>query len=492
MEFDEYIRVDGYSSQLIVSPPLKKLPEYSLRGKKLIISWSDTLLPNTTYQFNFGRSVVDVNEGNVNSDLIYVFSTGDYIDSLSISGKVVNAKTNIPSEATAVMIYRGEADSLPISGPPDYFTLTDTAGNFKLKYLPEGDFKIVTLKEEGVNYIYNGPPEQFGFYDGRVYSSLNDSTDLILLPIFIEKDTNQYIVSQKETDYGYYEIAFNISTKNLDVQFFDPETEVLLDAISQINTTQDTIKSWVMLPERDNFEEAVVYIRDDTTFADTAYWYFETNPRYKEKAELKITPNTISNKLDLAKPLAFDFNNPIVEMDTTLISLMEDSVQIFPNKIERLKLNRQISVSYPYKATSTYTIVARPGAFKDVFGIYNDSLSVTFNLRDSEYYGSLSVSISPSAKNNPEEKKILQVLNTEGKVIASGNFTTSYEATFQRVTPGKYKLQVIFDENDNGIWDTGIYKKKIQPERLSFYPEEIEVRSNWEFEVEWTPTTPFD
>src|SRR5690606_33498367 len=119
--------------------------------------------------------------------------------------------------------------------------------------------------------------EQIGFYDKRVFSSLNDSTDLILIPTFIEKDTTQYIVSQVETDYGYYEIAFNTSTKNPDVQFYDSETEQKLEAVSQINAAKDTIKSWVTLPERDNFEEAIVYIRDDTTFADTAYWYFETN-----------------------------------------------------------------------------------------------------------------------------------------------------------------------------------------------------------------------
>src|SRR5690606_7297541 len=298
--------------------------------------------------------VVDVNEGNINTDLVYVFSTGDYIDSLSISGQVVSSKTNAPSEATAVMIYRGEADSLPATGPPDYFTLTDTAGNFKIKYLPEGDFKIFSLKEESINYIYNGPPEQIGFYDGRVYSSLNDSTDLILIPAFIEKDTSQYIVSQKETDYGYYEIAFNISTKNPDVQFYDTETDEKLEAISQINTAQDTIKSWVILPDRDNFEEAVVYIRDDTTFADTAFWYIETNPRYREKAELKITSNTTANKLDLEKSLTFDFNNPIVDIDTSLISFLEDSIQIFPDEFKRLNLNRQISVAYPYKASSNY------------------------------------------------------------------------------------------------------------------------------------------
>ncbi len=492
MEFDEYIRVNGYSSQLIVSPPLKKLPEYSLRGKKLIITWTDTLLPNTTYQFNFGQSVVDVNEGNVNTDLIYVFSTGDYIDSLSISGKVVSAKTNVPLPAAAVLIYRAEADSLPTTSPPDYFTLTDASGNFKIKYLPEGDFKIFALKEENSNYIYNGPPEQIGFYDGRVFSSLNDSTDIILLPAFIEKDTTQYIASQKSTDYGYYEIAFNTSTINPDVQFYDVETDKKLEAVSQINIAKDTIKSWVSLPDRDNFEEAVVYIRDDTTFADTAFWYFETNPKYKEKAELKISSNTTANKLDLEKSLTLDFSNPIVDLDTSLVYFMEDSVQIFPTEFKRLNLNRQISVSYPYKASSKYIFNAKPGAFVDVFGIYSDTVSISFNLRDSEFYGSLSIAISAAEKNDENENKILQVLDGQGKIIAERTYTKNLETTFLRMIPGKYKLQVIFDENDNGKWDTGVYRNKIQPERLSFYPEEIEVRSNWEFEVEWTPTTPFD
>lgn len=492
MEFDEYVRVNGYSSQLIVSPPLKKLPEYALRGKKLLISWEDTLLPNTTYQFNFGQSVVDVNEGNAKSDLIYVFSTGDYIDSLSISGHVVDAKTNTPLPAAAVLIYKGDADSLPTTSPPDYFTVTDANGNFKIRYLPEGDFKIFTLKEENTNYIYNGPPEQIGFYDERVFSSLNDSTDLILMPAFIEKDTTQYIVSQKYTDYGYYEIAFNISTKNPDVQFYDVETEQKLEAVSQINTAKDTIKSWVSLPDRDNFEEAVVYIRDDTTFADTAYWYLETNPKYKEKAELKITSNTTANKLDLEKSLTFDFNNPVVEVDTSLIFFLEDSVQIYPEEFKRLNLNRRISVYYPFKASAKYNFKAKPGAFKDVFGTYSDSVSIAFDLRDSEFYGSLLVAISAPENNNESLTKILQVMDSQGKVVAEKTYTSNLKTTFLRMIPGKYKLQVIFDENNNGKWDTGIYHKKIQPEKLSFYPEEIEVRSNWEFEVDWTPTTPFD
>lgn len=457
----------------------------------MIINWTDTLLENSTYQFNFGKSVVDVNEGNINPELVYVFSTGSYIDSLSILGTVVSAIDNKPLTEAAVLIYRGEADSLPTTSPPDYFTLTDANGNFKIRYLPENDYKIFALKEESSNYLYNGPPEQIGFLEERVYSSLNDSVFNYLMPAFIEKDTSQYISTQKGTDYGYYEIIFNVPTKQADVQFYDIEAEKELNAVSLLNATKDTLKSWVTFPERDNLEEVAVYINDDTTFVDTTFWYIEINTKYKEKAELKITSNATQSRLDLEKSFALDFNNPLVEIDTSLIFFLEDSILVYPQNFERLNLNRKLIVNYPFKAASKYVFRAKPGAFKDVFGMYSDSIAIPFNLRDSEYYGSLSVALGASA-NGDSTLKILQVLTTDGKIIAERSFSGSLTTTFKRVKPGKYQIKVIFDKNENGKWDTGIYRDKVQPEKLSIYPEEIEVRSNWEFELEWTPTTPFD
>ncbi len=491
LEFDEFIQVQNFGAQLVISPPLQQTPDYSVRGKRLIVSWKDTLLENSTYQFNLGKSVVDVNEGNINPDLIYVFSTGSFIDSLNILGTVVSAADNTPVEQAAVLIYRGDADSLPTTSPPDYFTLTDVNGNFKIRYLPENDYQIFALKEENSNYLYNGPPEKIGFLDERVYSSLNDSVYTYLLPAFIEKDTSQYITSQTGTDFGYYEIIFNVPTKNADVQFYDLERDNQLKAISLFNATKDTLKSWVTFPERDNFEEVAVYINEDSTFADTTFWYLEINPKYKKKAELKITSNTTQSRLDLEKSFSLDFNNPLTEVDTSLIFFLEDSVQVYPQNFERLNLNKKLVVNYPFKPTSKYIFRARPGAFKDVFGIYSDSISIPFNLRESEYYGSLTVSIGASSDSS-STTKILQVLSSQGKIIAERTYSNSLNTSFKRLKPGEYRVEVIFDENENGIWDTGIYREKVQPEKRSIYPEEIEVRSNWEFELEWTPTTPFD
>lgn len=487
IEFDEYVKTDGMSSQLVISPPLKKLPDYSIRGKRLIVNWQDTLQENATYQFNFGSALVDINEGNPKSDLVYVFSTGDYIDSLMVTGSVVDVLDNNPLPGAAVMLYKGEADSLPITGAPDYYSITDEAGNFKIKYLPEGDFKIFALHEEQKNYMYNGPPEKIGFLEERVLSSLNDTTDLILLRAFIEKDTSQYVVSRKETDFGYYEMAFNIPVEDPEISFMDVETEESLETINLITAGRDTLKSWVMFPDRDNFEEAAVLFRDDTTFIDTAYWYIESNPRYKQKAELKITSNTSRNKIDLEKAFTFDFNNPIIEVDTSLIYLMEDSVRVFPDEFKQHSNNRKMSIPFAFKAASRYSLKADPGAFKDIFGLYSDSLSIQFSLQEEDFYGSLSVTISPADNNDPNETKILQLMDSKGTVISERSYTNQLSFTFKRLSPGKYNLKVIFDKNGNGKWDTGVYRDKVQAEALSIYPEEIEVRSNWEFDVEWTP-----
>lgn len=479
-------------TQLIVSPPLKSPPDYSLRGKRIIMSWKDTLQPNTTYQFNFGKAIVDANEGNVNSNLVYVFSTGDYIDSLSISGRIFQSIDNQPLPEAFAMIYKKNLDSLPQTVPPDYFALTDSNGYFQINYLPEGDFKIFSLREENSNYIYNGPPEQIGFLDHTVKSALNDTTGQHLMASFTEKDTTQYIKSQKGTDYGYYELVFNKPALNPSITFADSETEQKLEAVNFLNAGKDSLRSWVKFPKRDNLEELTVYINDDTTLVDTAFWYLETDSKYKEKAKLVISSNTNRNKLDLDNTFSLQFNNPLVEVDTSLVYFLEDSVQVYPNQFKQLNLNRRIEVYYPFNSTSKYIFKAKAGAFKDIFDTYSDSISIPFSLQDNEYYGSLMVKVSLKDSAEFGENHILRLLTDKNKIIAEKSFNAAISNHFERLTPGMYRLEVIYDRNNNGEWDTGEYRSHRQPEKLSYYPDNIEVRSNWDFDIDWTPTTPFD
>lgn len=480
------------SSQLIISPPLSKLPEYAVRGKRLIINWEDTLQANATYQFNFGNAVVDVNEGNPNDDLIYVFSTGSYIDSLLIAGQVVNSIDNTPMAGAAVMIYKEEADSLPMTQRPDYFAMTNDEGLFKIKYLPDGDFKIFVLKEEQRNYKYNGPPEIIGFLEERIESSLNDTTDLLLIPAFLEEDTNQFISSRKETDYGYYLLVFNKPVTQPEVSFIDVETNQTLDAIQVLSPKKDSLKAWVRLPKREDLDEIAVYINDGKTLTDTTFWYIEENPKYKEKSELKVTSNITGNKLNINSLLSLNFNHPIEKIDTAHMFFTIDSIPTSLTHIEKDLNDRKLIFHYDFKPQTQYKFEAHPGAFTDFFGVTNDSIFLNFSLRDADYYGSLSVKIIAPQNNNPEVQKILQFMNDKDAVLKERIYNENFSETFKLLAPGKYKMKVIFDENGNGKWDTGIYRDKIQPEKMSIYPDEIEIRSNWELDLEWTPTTPFD
>lgn len=488
-EFDEYINTKDISGQLLVSPPLKNKPEARVRGKKLRLTWTDSLKANTTYQFNFGQSVIDLNEGNPNSDLRYVFSTGSYVDSLAIYGKVLNSIDNQPVSQASVMIYSGAEDSLPKTTIPGYFALTNELGEFRLDYLPEGDFKLFVLADANSNYLYDGPPEEIGFLDRRVASMPIDSQKPLVIPLFLESDTLQYIKSSKGKDYGFYEVIFNIPSTNPLTRFIDPETGVELTALRTLNERRDTLKNWVKFPERRNFDEVQVIIQDDTLMQDTAFWYIETDPKYAEKAKLAVTANTNMNKLDIGGNFELTLSQPIEEADTSLIWMIEDSTRVYPSKIEQDKIFRSMRIFYPFAREKQYTVSALPGAFKDIFGNYSDSTGFVFSLQEADFYGFFAVNITLD-KPLKNGAAILQLGDKSG-VKQEIRFTTSETISFGRMPPGSYTLKIIFDENDNGKWDTGNYLEKIQPEKVSIYPEEIKIRSNWDLDIDWSPLSAY-
>ncbi len=491
--FDEYIQVMDLSSQLIISPPLEKNPEYSLRGKSLTLEWEDTLQANSTYQFNFGKSVVDLNEGNIANGLRYVFSTGSYIDSLFVYGTLIDATDNSTVPEAVVMLYKTDADTMPMTSPPDYFAVTDESGRFSIDYLPTGHFKLFALKEENNNFIYDGPPEKIAYLGETVESTFNDTTAGIWLSAFIERDTSQYISSSFGKDYGKYTIVFNIPTENPNVVFRDPTNGESLKSIGYLNATRDTLISWVTLPPFRDFDEVEVIVSDDKLEPDTSAWYIETDPDFREKAALKLSSNTNRNKLNLTHVFTLRANNPLVEADTSLIHFFEDSVEVFPNQFERGELNRKFMVHYPFKSESNYVFQAEAGAFKDVFESYSDSIKIAFSLQDADFYGRMELALSLSEQHQSfSENRILQLLSQDNRVVSEVIFRENkLNHSFEQLSPGIYKLKVIYDSNNDGEWTAGEYLQGTQPERLSFYPEEIQIRSNWDMELEWEPTTPY-
>ncbi len=490
IEFDEYIKADDLANQLIISPPLKKKPDFKVRGRKLYLSWDEPLQADATYQFNFGKGIADVNESNANTSLAYVFSTGSYIDSLSVRGQVINSATNEPLPLASVMLYRNLNDTVIGRVLPDYFTMSKEDGTFQINYLPADTFNIFVLFEKNNNYLYDGPPEEIGFINQTVLSQNADSAMIHIIPVSIEKDTLQFISSSSGKDFGYYEIIFNIPAEEPEVGFRLENTEVSLQAINLLSSTRDTLRSWVTLPQPAP-EEVEVIVEDGTALNDTITWYIETDEKYAKKSKLSVSSNTAMGKLDLGKNIELIFSNPLELADTSLIVLYEDTLIAGNVRFEKYDLYRRLQIHYNFDKKKKYLLVANAGSFKDIYGNYSDSLGFGFDLQEVEYYGTLKLKLDMQGTDN-SEKTLLQLTDSKGTVIKEMATGIKSEFDFGRLKPAKYGFKIIFDRNGNGKWDPGELKSAILPEKISFYPEPIDVRSNWDLELEWKPTTPFD
>ncbi len=489
MLFDEYIQIDDLDGQLIISPPLNKKPEYKLRGKKLTIWWDEKLKENRTYQFNLGDAVKDFKEGNINNELVYVFSTGDYIDSLSITGKVYDVLTNEPVKGAKVMLYKNHNDTLPYTTRPDYLAVTDFEGKFAARYLPPDTFLLFVLEESNSNFKYDGAPERIGFLDYYILASYQDTVLSHVVALFEEPDTSQYIKSNKGKDYGFHEIVFNLPVAVPEVYFFyDFEAEPLR-SINILSQAGDSIKSWVSLTDFPELEEIYVVINDGMEYIDTLEWYVEIDPKYREKPKLQISAS--EGKLDQNKPFVLSFNYPLLKADSSLLQLFEDSVRIYPSEVKLTNFDRRLEVYHPFGRNKSYELTALAGAFQDLYGSFSDSLNFKFGLNPDDFYGSLSARIM--LEDSIEQGHFLVFLeNSKGMVVDTTAMKYSQDINYGKLAPGKYKLRGLFDLNDDRKWTPGNFKAGLQPERKAFFLEDIDVRSNWELDVDWFPSTPFD
>lgn len=167
IDFDEYIELEDAYKNLIISPLPKVMPEVTRKLKTVTVKIKDTLEENTTYVYNFARVIKDLNEGNRGKDLLYVVSTGNYFDSLQLSGNVKMAKTGKADSTLTVMLYNDLDDSAVVKERPRYITRVDTTGTFFFRYLKPGTYRLYAMKDEGGSYLYNGE-QTFAFADSAV------------------------------------------------------------------------------------------------------------------------------------------------------------------------------------------------------------------------------------------------------------------------------------------------------------------------------------
>lgn len=473
--FNEYIKVKDISKQLIISPPMKNAPYIVPMGnasKFISIKINDTLKPNTTYSFNFGQSITDNNEGNPYSQFKYVFSTGDYIDSLKLGGVIKDAYSKKQEHFVSVQLYEAETfnDSTIYKKQPRYLTNTlDSASTFLMENLKKGNYYLVALKDENGDYKYNPGNEKIAFFKN---------------PVAVPNDTIQELTLFKEEKpfKALKPVQVKASKLILGYEGHNPEkTKVKLKSngseIPHILTRfkdKDSLQIWLPNTKLDSLQILVEHDNYSKTF------------KTKLK-EMKAT-DTLSfkakkdNTLSFRESFSVSSSIPLIAIDNSKIKITKGEAAIVPFTTQYQEFNQELVFDFKKEENEKYKIEMLPGAVKDFYGKANDSLSFGFSTRKYTDYGNLKILLE-HAKRFPI---IIEILDSKENVVASQYIEKETPINFDLIEPALYTLRVIYDDDKNKVWTTGDYMLKRQPEEIIYFPKEIDVRANWDVEQPFT------
>lgn len=385
--FDEYITIKNSTQQLVISPPLKYLPIISPQGspsKEITIKLIDTLQPNTTYTFNFGNSIEDHNEGNKLSSFKYVFSTGNYIDSLKTNGIVKDAFNTKFDKNITVLLYKVDSsysDSIIYKKKPNYVRSTLDSTLFDITNIQKGKYVLIALKDASNNYLFNPKEDKIGFYH-RLIDLPNDS--IIKEPILLFKEVNDFkIVSAKQINKGKIQFGFEGDKENIQLELLS-NVPSGYKSIQKLEVKKDTLNYWHSSIKNDSL---IFKITKDHSI-DTLTVFL----RSKILDSLKINSN-VSATLELKDTLTLTSNNPVTKIDTSKIIFLEkDSIKVpFTNVVE--KNTNRIQFLFDKKHNSNYKLTLLPKALTDIFETQNDTLNYAFKTKEPEDYGSIILNI---------------------------------------------------------------------------------------------------
>lgn len=499
LSFNEYIQLKEMDKNLLVSPPLLSTPDMKIKGRSLIIKLKDTLRNNTTYSFYFGNAIVDLTEANPLKNYSLAFSTGDAIDSLSISGKVSDAFTRMPVKDVLVMLYTDMADSAPMLQRPVYVSRTGDGGVFTLSSLAAGKYRMVTLKDGDNSYTYNLPNEQVGFYDSLVEPSyiappVNDTVMIASadqkqygLDIFSEPDSIQRLSKGSMVAPHQLLLAFRFPTSNPRLVPLNMDSTSLW-SVREVSPNHDSITCWLAgtVPDSLHLKISDAGIVIDTLEVSTLY-KLKTSGRKNQVADTSLKFQTVSSRtgfLGWNTDYTLTFANPLASYNSDLPRLIiGGSPDTLKPVIEFTdSIRRRMKIKYAWKTLEDYTLLLPLGTFRDIYGQVNDSSRFAFKLKPRDEYGTFKVNVKLVNVNHP---MIIQLLSEKGNVLQQQIIHKSQAVDFGFLPPAKYGLKAIYDWNGNGRWDTGQFMKKKQPERIAMHPKVFEVRGNWDLEEEW-------
>jgi len=531
IEFNELIQLKDYRTKFIVSPPVNKQPIVEARGNKLLVEFEEDLQPNTTYTLDFADAIVDNNEGNVLENYSFSFSTGEYIDSLEVSGNLWDADDLAPSEGSLIFLHNNLNDTAIHKLVPVRMAKTNALGRFNIRNVSPGKYRIYALEDANRNYKFDQPGEAMAWSDiivepGFEYREFADTihidslevdsvqyyTDLVYTPDSIklfkfQHDYKaQYLTSEERKEKAKLTYYFNRPLEQ-DAQIALTGQEDLEDVfIMDRSFNNDTVTFWLkdsLHYNSDSLSVSLSYILRDSldqpyTQTDTiAMYFFELKDKKKKKRKKNdkpepiptIKPKNIKSNLDVFSQFHFSLPAPAVHFDQTAIKLYNHKDTIPQEETFEFIQDENSILNYTIKnkweAGVKYEMIIDSAAIHDIYGLTNDSIIATFGVKPLESYGKIFIEVI-----DPQDNWLIQVLNRNETVVQQAYAPASGKIGFRYLNPGTYMIRIVVDTNRNEQWDIGNYYERIQPEELIYYPDQINVRKNWELDLEvWDPST---
>lgn len=545
IEFDEYIKLDKASEKVIISPPQNEAPEVKVSGHRVLVEFFDTLRENTTYTIDFGDAIVDNNEDNPLGNFAYAFSTGEHIDTMEVSGTVLSADNLEPVKGIQVGLHKNLEDSAFVKLPFDRISRTDSRGHFTIRGVAPGKYRIYALMDGNQNYLFDSKTEAVAFLDSLVVPDMRPDVrqdtvwneldtlaydtiyevhytrflpDNLILRSFKEENPMQYLVKSEREQLNRFSLYFSAKAdtlptiKGLD---FDEKDAFIIES----NPRNDTIRYWIkdtVMCERDTLTFQMDYLATDTlgqlvpktdtlrmvnkidkkrrmALAEEALKKEEKErkKRAKKGDTLKVEPKFFAmsvdapSSLDLNRNIVLKFEEPVEHIDTAAIhmavkvdSLWEDIPFILMGDSV---VPRQYQILADWQPGQEYQLKIDSLGIKGIYGLYTNKVENQLKVKTLEDYGTLYLNIVGAGPH-----AIVQLLNSSDGVVRQQPVTDKNTCDFYFLQPStKYYIRLFNDDNNNGVWDTGNYEEKRQPEEVFYFPKVWEMKANFEFEETW-------
>ena len=465
LEFDEFISLSNASKQIVISPPFTNYLKYTVRGKKLVIEFpeDEELREDATYQINFGSAIKDYTAGNELENFTFVFSTGDVIDSLSVSGFVYDSASSEPVEETLVLLYDNLTDTAFANEKPFYFAKTDEMGKFQINNIKSDTFQVFALSDQNLSLTYDQTNESIAFLDSMIILP-DTSLSLLTLLLFDEREIPQVLtVDQKKKERAV--IKFSGAPRNISLEVDQPN-EIDFDYELQ----EDSCIVWYKT-ELDSFS---IYSNCEEGLDTLLIKKIE-----KKKEASKFACRTCKVMIESypKDTIEIEFNKPIGAIELSQIGQVDslDQMEIVDASFQ----DRFLKIRAKIADTGNYELILLPGSVSDIFGEAIDTSQMIVKGKSASELGNIVLSIENV---NKEMQYIYELIDDKDQLIASKTMKGDTLLNFDRVKGGQYFLRMKEDNNGNGYWDSGSLEKKLFSEKIRKFQLE-ELREGWDLET---------